>query len=66
MKINELITSFSIALTNEESHLLSKIDTPTNILDLTDRERYVAENLIRKSLLTKVNAKGDIIVVKNG
>lgn len=65
MKINELITSFTIAVTNEENDLLSKIHEPMLISNFSQREQYVAENLIRKSLLIRIKNGNDFMVVKN-
>jgi hypothetical protein len=65
MKLNELLKDFSIYTTNEETHLLDKIKKPCYIETFTDREKVVIENLVRKSLLTKANYKGSIVVLPN-
>lgn len=65
MKLNSLISQFTIAMSNEEAALFEKIQQPTSILDFSERERHVMKNLIRKSLVTKVNNNGDILVVRN-
>lgn len=54
MKINELLRSFEIYTTIEEQHLLSKLQKPTKLSSLPERDQQVAENLIRKSLLKKI------------
>jgi hypothetical protein len=54
MKINELLRSFEIYTTIEEQQLLTKLQKPTKLRSLPEREQLVAENLIRKSLLKKI------------
>lgn len=65
MKINNLIKEFEIYTSNEEKQMLDKIHSPSYIDAFTDREQVVIESLIRKSLLTKVNIRGSIVVVPN-
>jgi hypothetical protein len=65
MKINELITKFTIAMSNEEAELLGRINTATSIHEFSERERVVIEGLVRKSLLSKINRNGNILVVAN-
>ena len=65
MKLNELIKEFTIHCTNEESNLLDKIKKPCYYDAFNEREQYIIENLFRKSLLTKVYNKGNVIVVPN-
>ena len=65
MKLNELITDFEIFITNEEKQLVDKITNPCYIDIFTERELQVIDNLFRKSILSKVNYKGTILVVGN-
>lgn len=65
MKLNELIKEFTIHVTNEENQLLDKIKSPCYYETFTEREQFVIENLFRKSLLTKVYNKGNVVVVPN-
>jgi hypothetical protein len=65
MKLNELITDFEIFITNEEKQLVDKIKNPCYIDIFTERELQVIDNLVRKSILSKVNYKGTILVVGN-
>jgi len=65
MKLNELITSFSIALSNEENDVLNKIEGVTSLLTYEEREQYIIQNLIRKSLVTRLNRDGETYIVKN-
>lgn len=65
MRYNELISKFTIAVTNEESELLDKIDDLLPVESFVERDQFVIENLVRKSLLSKVNKNGVIFVRKN-
>jgi hypothetical protein len=62
MKLNELITEFTIATSNEEKAMLDKMSGVTPIDSFDERERFIIENLIRKSLVSKVR-HGNIIMV---
>ena len=63
MKINDLISDFRIAITNEEKIVLDKLKEPEYIKNFQEREQYVLENLIRKNLVSKIYYKGEVIVV---
>lgn len=63
MKINELLRSFEIYTTVEEQQLLSKLQKPTKLSSLPEREQQVAENMIRKSLLVKIGHKDPEVVI---
>lgn len=65
MKINELIGELKIAISNEEDALLEKITSIHNMHSFTEREQFVLNSLIRKSLVSKVNHKGLTFVKKN-
>lgn len=62
MKINELIGHFAIYTTNEEKDFLSKVSRPVKMATLTERERVIAETMIRKSLLIKIGHEDPSIV----
>jgi len=62
MKINELVRSFEIWTSNEERALLSRLLQPTLLSTLAERDKVVAENLIRKSLLIKIGDKNPKVV----
>lgn len=62
MKINELISSFAIYTTNEEQDFLTKVRRPVKMAALTERERVIAETMIRKSLLIKIGHEDPSIV----
>ncbi len=66
MKLNELIEDFTIYTTNEEQQVLSKIDDMMSIDIFTDREQVIIENLVRKSLVSKVQQEnGSTLVMAN-
>lgn len=65
MKLNELITEFNIFTSNEEKKLLDMINKPCYSETLSEREVVVAENLVRKSLLSKIRYKGSTVFIKN-
>ena len=66
MKVNELISRFTIAMTNEEAALLKKMEGVRSMTFYTEREQFVIENLIRKSLVSKVTKDNSVYVIKNG
>ena len=65
MKLNELVGNFNIYTTNEEKAVLSKIDDIMSIDTFTEREQTIIENLIRKSLVSKVQQRGSTLVMAN-
>jgi hypothetical protein len=65
MKINELISDFEIYVSNEESALLSRMQSTQPIESFTEREQFIIENLIRKSLISKIVKNNQTWVVSN-
>ena len=65
MKINELIDNFEIYVSNEEKSLLETIDQPMPLASFSDREQVVINNLVRKSVISKVKHGSTILVMKN-
>ena len=55
MRMKDILENFSIQVSNEEKTLLQSLNGPRPIEDFTERERFILENLIRKSLVTKIN-----------
>ena len=66
MKLNELISDFVIQTTTEEAKLLDKLQDVMIPEQFTEREQTVIENLIRKSLITKIVENDKVYLVKNG
>jgi tetrahydromethanopterin S-methyltransferase subunit B len=65
MKINELIKSFDIYLTNEEKSLLETFNKPLPMNSFPEREQVILTNLIRKSVVSKVLCNGTVMVMPN-
>ena len=62
MKLNELIGDFSIFTTNEEQKFLDMFSIGCYTDTLAEREQTLVDNLVRKSILTKVKYQGSIWV----
>lgn len=54
MKINELLTGFSIYKSLEEEAMLKKLQSPMFLNNFSERERFIIEGMIRKSLVIKI------------
>ena len=65
MKLNELISDFQIFTTNEESALLEKMHHYHNLNEFDEHEQVVIDNLIKKSLISKVRYKNQVMVMKD-
>ena len=65
MKLNELIGKVNIFVSNEEKQLLNDFKGVMLPEQFTERQQGIIENLIRKSLISKVNHKGKLYLVKN-
>ena len=66
MWLRNIIQDYTIYVNNEEQDLLDKL--PERAVDratISEREQVVADQLIRKSLLKKLNNNGVILVQKN-
>tara|TARA_Y100000389_G_C17265358_1_gene415164 strand:+ start:260 stop:463 length:204 start_codon:yes stop_codon:yes gene_type:complete len=65
MKLNELIDDFEIYTTNEEKQELTQLEGMVPFATLSERQQVIINNLIRKSLVSKVRSNNGIMVVKN-
>lgn len=54
MKINEILTGFSIYTTREEDAMLKRLESVAYLNSFTEREQFIIEGLIRKSLVIKI------------
>jgi hypothetical protein len=54
MKINELLNGFAIYTTLEEEQMLKKLQNPVLLDSFNERERFIIEGMIRKSLVIKI------------
>ena len=65
MKLNELITEFDIYMTNEERSLYEQLDQVVPLISFNERQRVIVNNLIRKSLVSKIRHNNQIMVARN-
>jgi hypothetical protein len=65
MKIDDVLKDFKIFTTNEEEVVLERMEGVRPMEAYTERERFVIENLIRKSLVSKVLYNKTYMVRKN-
>jgi hypothetical protein len=63
MNINEVVKK--IYMTNEEKTLLDQSDLPRPLGSFPEREQTIINNLIRKSIISKVQHNGTIMVKRN-
>ena len=54
MKINELLTGFTIFTSREEDAILERLNSMSYLHSFTDREQVIIEGLVRKSLVIKI------------
>lgn len=65
MKLNELITDFTVFTTIEEQNLLAVMpDKELPYKSYTDRQQFILDSLIRKSLVSKIANNQDSFLVK--
>ena len=65
MRINELITEFTIQTSNEEKDILGKLKSAKNLDTFMERDQEVINQLIRKSLVRKTEQDNNTMVVAN-
>lgn len=65
MLLNELLKDFDIQMSNEEKEVLAKCKNVRPLHSFSQRDRFVIEGLIRKSLVSKIIHNGDVLVVEN-
>lgn len=65
MKVSELISDFEIFASNEEKSVLEKIDRPVLIDSFDERERFIIDNLVKKSILSRYNQNNVTLVIRN-
>jgi hypothetical protein len=63
MKINELISNFEIWTTNEEAIMLTRLAKPVALNSMNEHEQVIINNMIRKSLVTKIGHKDPMVVI---
>lgn len=62
MKINELLNGFSIYKSKEEEHMLERLVSPIFLDSFDERERFIIEGMIRKSLVIKIGSTNPRVV----
>lgn len=62
MKINEILKQFEIFITNEERELLKKMSHARLLSSYSERDRFIIEGMIRKSLVIKIGDKDPRVV----
>lgn len=60
-----LIEELKIYTSNEENAVLEKLEHLQQIETFLERERFIIENLIRKSLVIKIPYGNSYLVTKN-
>jgi hypothetical protein len=65
MKLNELVRSLDTWTSNEERAVLQRIDGLQPVSMFDDREIQIIEGLIRKSLVVRVENKGNTFIYPN-
>lgn len=65
MRIDDILEYFTIQVSNEENDVLESIDSRTPLSSFNEREQFVIENLIRKSLVSKIVIGSQTLVVRN-
>ena len=65
MRINELIQEFTIQTSNEEKDILGKLKSAINLDTFMERDQEVINQLIRKSLVRKIEQDNNTMVVAN-
>lgn len=62
MKISELLQGFEIFTSREEEALLKKLSAPVYLSSFSEREQFVIEGLIRKSLVIKIGTENPKVI----
>lgn len=65
MKLNELVRTLDTWISNEERAVLERIDGLQPVGVFSDREIQIIEGLIRKSLVIRVENKGNTFLYPN-
>lgn len=65
MKLNQLLPEFVIYVSNEEAEVREKCNNLTPINNFTEREQFVLEQLIKKSVVSKVKHNDQWWVLAN-
>jgi hypothetical protein len=61
MKIHQLLSGANIALSNEETKFLENHEKSVRLTSLDDRDRWIAQNLVRKGVFSLSNDSNMLI-----
>jgi len=66
MKIVELVNKINVSITNEESDVLGLFEENNELQkrDLSPRQQHLANQLVNKDILYRINENGKIIYKK--
>lgn len=62
MKINEILNGFSIYTSIEEEQMLTKLQSLVLLDSFNEREQFIIEGMIRKSLVIKVGDRNPKVI----
>jgi hypothetical protein len=65
MKVREISDGTRIAVSNEEKSVLDSIQDFSFMETYNEREQYIIENLVKKSLVIKIPRNTNTVIVKN-
>lgn len=65
MKLNQLLPEFVIYVNNEEAQVREKCMELTPVTNFTEREQFVLEQLVKKSVVSKVKHNNQWWVLAN-
>jgi hypothetical protein len=62
MKINELLSGFAIYTNLEEDAMLKRLQSPVFLNSFNERERFIIEGMVRKSLVIKIGSQNPRVI----
>lgn len=65
MKIRQLLSGVTIAVTNEENRFIQQHDTDIKITSLDEYDQWLAQNLVRKGVYEISNDNRTLIKIIN-
>ena len=62
MKVNEILGSFDIFISNEEKKLIEQLKDSRLLSSFSERDQFTIENLVRKSLVIKIGNQNPRVI----
>ena len=62
-KVYNILDGFEIWTTNEEAMMLTRLTKPVALRSMNEHEQVIINNMIRKSLVTKIGHKDPMVVI---